>query len=126
MGFQLSQIIKPQFVANGAAAALQLTTNAAGTQAPAVPVLTTLTLWTARFTNILGAPVTLKVWRVPAGAAADDAHIVINTITLPVATANNPYFDWSPGYQLGPVDAIFAEASGASAIVVTGDGGITT
>lgn len=125
MGFALSQIIKPQYVAN-AAAALQLTVDSAGTQAAAVPPLTQLSLWTARFTNGTGSPVTLKVWRVPSGAADDATHVVVNTITIPVATAANPYFDWSPGYQLGPGDAIWALAGTASALVVTGDGGITT
>jgi hypothetical protein len=125
MAFTLSQIIAPQFVAL-AAAALQLTVDGAGTQAAAVPTLTGLSLWTARFTNVTGGPVTLKVFRVPSGAAADSAHTVVNTITIPVATANNPYFDWSPGYQLAPGDGIFAVAGSASAIVVTGDGGINT
>lgn len=125
MSFQLSTIIKPQYVAN-AAAALNLTVDGAGTQAVVVPALTSLSLWTARFTNNSALAVTLKVFRVPSGAAADAAHVVINTITVPVATANNPYFDWSPGYTLAAGDAIWAVAGTANAIVVTGDGGITT
>lgn len=125
MGFALSQIIKPQFVA-AAPAALQLTVDGAGTQAGAVPSLTQLSLWTARFTNVTASPVTLKVFRVPSGLADDATHTVVNTISIPVATANNPYFDWSPGYQLAVGDAIWAVAGTASALVVTGDGGITT
>ncbi len=121
MAFQLSRIIVPQFVAN-AATALQLTVDSAGTQAAAVPALTSLSLWTARFTNVTGSPVTLKVYR----GSVSAANTVINTITIPVATANNPYFDWSPGYQLAATEAIFAIAGTASALVVTGDGGITT
>jgi hypothetical protein len=121
MSFQLSKIIVPQFVAL-AATALQLTVDAAGTQAAAVPALTSLSLWTARFINVTNAPVTLKVYR----GAATAANTVINTITIPVATANNPYFEWSPGYQLAAGDSIVAIAGTASAIVVTGDGGITT
>ena len=125
MAFILSQIIAPQYVAN-AAAALLLTVDAARTQAAAVPALTTLSLWTARFSNGTASAVTLKVWRVPSTLADDATHVVVNTITIPVATANNPYFDWSPGYQLAAGDAIWALAGTASALVVTGDGGITT
>lgn len=119
MSFQLSRIIVPQFVAI-AATALQLTVDGQGTQAAAVPALTSLSLWTCRFTNVTASPVTLKVYR----GAATAANTVINTITIPVATANNPYFDWSPGYQLATGEAIFAIAGTVSAIVVTGDGGI--
>lgn len=121
MAFQLSTIIVAQFVAN-AATALQLTVDAAGTQAAAVPALTALSLWNCRFTNATASPVTLKVYR----GTATGAHTVINTITIPVATATNPYFDWSPGYQLAAGESIVAVAGTASALVVTGDGGITT
>lgn len=121
MAFQLSRIIVPQFVAN-AATALQLTVDAAGTQAAAVPALTALSLWNCRFTNVTGSPVTLKVFRGPAAGAMP----VINTITIPVATGTNPYFDWSPGYQLAATESIVAVAGTANALVVTGDGGITT
>lgn len=121
MAFQLSKIIVPQFVAN-AATALQLTIDGAGTQAAAVPALTQLSLWTARFTNVTSSPVTLKVYRGTVAAG----NVAINTITIPVATASNPYFDWSPSYQLAAGDAIWAIAGTATAIVVTGDGGITT
>jgi|SRR5882724_3249486 len=125
MAFQLSQIIKPQHVAN-ASTALQLTVDGAGTQAAAVPALTALSLWTCRIANVTATPVTLRIYRVPSGAAADLAHTVLFTITIPVATANNPYFDWSPNYQLAAGDAIFMIAGTATALVVTGDGGITT
>jgi len=125
MSFSLSTIIQPQYVPS-VAAALQLTVAVAGTQAAAVPALTSLALWTARFTNVTALPVTLTLYRVASGDAADAASTVVSAITIPVATAANPYFDWSPGYVLAPGDAIWALAGTASALVVTGDGGITT
>jgi hypothetical protein len=121
MSFQLSKIIAPQFVSN-AAAALSLTVDGAGTTAAAVPVLTSLSLWTCRFTNVSGAPVTLTVYRGTVAAA----NKVINAISIPVATANNPYFAWDPGYQLAAGESIWALAGTANALVVTGDGGIST
>jgi hypothetical protein len=121
MAFQLSKIIAAQFVSN-AAAALTLTVNAAGTTAAAVPALTQLSLWTCRFTNVSAAPVTLKVYRGIVAAG----NVVINTITIPVATAANPYFQWDPSFQLAAGEAIWAIAGTAGALVVTGDGGITT
>lgn len=125
MAFNLSPIIQPQYVAEAAAAALTLTVTVAGATAAAVPALTRLSLWTARFTNVTASPVTLIVYRVPSGGAAGAATTVVAVITIPVATAANPYFDWSPGYVLAPGDAIWALAGTVSALVVTGDGGIT-
>lgn len=121
MAFQLSRIIVPQFVPD-APGALQLTVDGAGTQATVVPALTQLSLWTARFTNVTALPVTLTVYR----GGPTPENTVIATIPIPVATAANPYFDWSPGYQLAVGEAIVAVAGAPDALVVTGDGGITT
>lgn len=125
MGFTLSQIIKPQFVGN-AAAALTLVTTTSGTTATTVRANTQLSLWTCRFTNVTNLPATIQVWRVTAGGTNDAAHMVVNTIIIPPATFPQPFFEWSPRYQMAAGDAIWALAGTASAIVVTGDGGIST
>lgn len=125
MGFTLSQIIKPQLV-GGAAAALTMVTTTGGTTAATVPARTQLSLWTCRFVNVTALPVTLKVWRVTSGGTNDDAHVAVMTITIPPATFLQPYFDWSPRYQMAPGDAVWALAGTASAVSVSGDGGITT
>lgn len=124
MGFTLSPIIKPQFVGN-AAAALVLVTTTTGTTATTVPSKTLLSLWTCRYANVTGSPATLQLWRVPSGATNDAAHMVLNTITIPPATFTQPFFEWSPRYTMAAGDAIWALAGTASAITVTGDGGIT-
>lgn len=124
MGFTLSQIIKPQFVSNSAAA-LVLVTTTSGTTAAVVPSKTQLSLWTCRFANVTGSPATLQVWRVTSGGTNDAAHLVVNTITIPPATFTQPFFEWSPRYQMAAGDAVWALAGTASAITVSGDGGIT-
>lgn len=124
MGFTLSQIIKPQFV-GGAAAALTLVTTTSGTTAVVVPARTQLSLWTCRFANVTGSPATLQLWRVTSGSTNDAAHMVLNTITIPPATFTQPWFEWSPRYQMAAGDAIWALAGTASAITVSGDGGIS-
>ncbi len=125
MGFTLSPIIKPQFV-NNVAAALTLVLTTSGTTGPAVPAKTQLSLWTCRFANVTNLPATLQIWRVTSGGTNDAAHMVLNTITIPPATFTQPFFEWSPRYQMAAGDAIWALAGTASAITVTGDGGITT
>lgn len=124
MGFTLSQIIKPQFVGNVAAALVMVTTTG-GSTATTVPARTQLSLWTCRFVNVTAAPVTLKVWRVTSGGTNDDTHVAVMTINVPPATFTQPWFEWSPRYQMAPGDAIWAIAGTASAISVSGDGGIT-
>lgn len=124
MGFTLSPIIKPQFVGS-VAAALTLVTTTSGTTGTAVLARTQLSLWTCRFANVTSSPTTIQVWRVPSGATNDAAHMVINTITIPPATFTQPFFEWSPRYQMAAGDAIWALAGTASAITVTGDGGIS-
>lgn len=123
--FTKSQIIKPQFV-GGSAAALTLVTAPSGTTATVVPGLTILSLYRCRFTNVTNLPATLQVWRVTSGATNDAAHCVVNTITIPPGTFYAPYFEWSPGYEMAAGDAIWALAGTASAISVSGDGGIST
>ncbi len=123
MAYQPSVTIQPQFVANSAAA-LTLTISLAGGTAAAAPANSQIYVGTARFANVTAAPVTLKIWRVDAGGSADDQHLVVPLVTVPVATANNPWFDWSPNAYLAPGDAIWAEAGSASAITCSGDGAI--
>lgn len=125
MGFTLSQIIKPQFVGSSAAA-LTLVTKTDGTTGTTVLSKTPLSLWTCRFANVTSSPATLQIWRVTSGGTNDAAHMVLNTITIPPATFPQPFFEWSPRYQMAAGDAIWALAGTASAITVTGDGGITT
>lgn len=125
MSFQPSVVIQPQFVGNSAAA-LTLTTTIAGVTAPAVPALNQIYVGTCRFVNVTSGAVTLKVWRVNSGGANNDQHVAVETVTVPVATATNPWFEWSPGAYLSPGDAIWAIAGSASAITVSGDGALIT
>lgn len=102
-----------------------MVTTVAGATAAAVPALTRLSLWTCRFVNVTASPVTLKVFRVASGGTAVDQYLAVETVTIPVASLNNPYFAWDPGFTLSPGDAIWAVAGSASAITVSGDGGIS-
>ncbi len=126
MSFTLSQIIKPQFVNGTTPTRLTLVVDVNGTIASTVPNGTQLSLLTCRFVNVTGSSATLKVWRVVAGGTAVNQYVVVSTITIPVATLAQPYFDWSPRIQLAVGDAIFAQSGTASAISVSGDGGIST
>ncbi len=127
MPFTLSQIIKPQLVANPAGAPLTLVTGvgSSASTGTVVPAQVQLSLWTCRFFNATGSPQTLAVWRVTPGGALSVQWQVVQ-VTIPVPTFSVPYFEWDPHYQMAPGDAIYAVAGSANAISVTGDGGITT
>ncbi len=127
MGFTLSQIIKPQFVALTTFTPLTLVTGI-GSPAPTgtvVPNQTQLSLWTCRFVNVTSSAVAIEVIRVTAGGSAIAQYVAVAPITIPVATFSVPYFEWDPHYQMAPGDSIWASATAASAVTVSGDGGIT-
>ncbi len=124
MGFTLSPIIKPQFIAITTAAALTLVTKTDGTTATTVPVGTQLTLSRCRIKNVSANPVTLKLFWVVAGGTAADQYQEVN-ITVPPATFTQPYFEWSPGITIAPGGAIFGLAGTVSALTISGSGGIT-
>ena len=123
--YALSPVFNPQYCATGAAAALSLATPGAGTVVPANLAIQIAVL---RVANNSNAPVTLEIWRVPAGAAADNAHLVVPSVSIPVATNTFPQFDvtalWGAVLQAG--DAIWAVAGSASALVIQGDGVVIT
>jgi len=125
MGFTLSQIIKPQFVAITTPTALVLVTKANGTTGTTVPTGTQLTLSRCRIKNVTANPVTLKLFWVAAGGTAVDQYQEVN-ITIPPPTFTQPFFEWSPGIQLAPGDAIFGLAGTVSALTISGSGGIST
>jgi hypothetical protein len=123
--YNLSPIFAPQFVATGGAAQLTFAPPGAGLLVPAgynyqIAVL--------RVVNLAGAPVSLKLWRVPAGSAADDQHVVCPTINIPVATQTFPYFDVTAlwGAVLQPNDCIYALAGAGNALTLQGDGAVIT
>ncbi len=127
MGFTLSQIIKPQYIAFSTAAPLTLVTGI-GSPAPTgttVPNQTQLSLWTCRIVNVTSSPVSIEVLRVTAGGSPTTQWLVVPTITIPVATEANPYFEWDPHYQMAPGDAIWAVSTTVNAVTISGDGGIT-
>ncbi len=125
MGFALSQIIKPQFIAITTAAALTLVTKTDGTTGTSVPAGTTLTLSRCRIKNVTANPVTLKLFWVTAGGTAVDQYQEAN-ITVPPPTFTQPFFEWSPGISIAAGGAIFALAGTANALTVSGSGGIST
>lgn len=122
--YALSPVYDPQNIAN-AAAALILATPGGGS---VVPANLAIQISVLRVANNSNAPVTLEVWRVPAGAAADNAHVVVPVITVPVATNTFPQFDvtalWGAVLQSG--DAIWAVAGAANALIVQADGVVIT
>lgn len=118
--YSLAPIFDPQYVAAAAAALLFATAN----NPSAVPGGYAYQINVARVANRTAAPVSLEIWRVPAGAAADNAHIVIPQINVPVATQTAPHMDllalW--GIVLQPGDAIWAVAGAAASLIFQGDG----
>jgi hypothetical protein len=123
--YALSPIFDPQYAASGAAAALVFATPGGGTVVPANLAIQIAVL---RVANNSNAPVTLALWRVPAGGAQGVATVVVPTITVPVASNTFPQFDatacWGMVLQAG--DAIWALAGTGSALVVQADGTIIT
>lgn len=119
--YSLSPLVNPQYIAQAASAALVFATPGAPA---AVPSGFNYQIQVARVANITGSPVTLEVWRVPSGSSADNPHIIVPTINIPVASQTFPYFDltacWGVVLQAG--DAIWALAGTASALVIQGDG----
>ncbi len=118
--YNLTPIYLPQWVGN-AATALTLATPGAGT---VVLASYNVQIAVARVANTTAAPVTLKVWRVPAGATDDDQHLVVPTINVPVASQTFPDFDVTTlwGVVLQPGDAIWMLAGSANALTVHADG----
>ncbi len=117
--YALTPIFEPQYVGSSAAA---LTFAPLG--GTTVPSNTYYQISVLRVANNSAAPVTLKAWRVPSGSSADDAHVVLPIITIPVATQTFPYFDLTAlwGAVLRPSDAIWAIAGTVSTLVIQGDG----
>lgn len=120
--YNLSPIFEPQQVASAAAAALTFA-PAGGTT---VPTGYNYQISVFRVANITGAPVSLQIWRVPSGAADDNAHIVVPTINIPVATQTAPDLDLTAlwGIVLRPGDAIWAQAGSANALNIHADGAV--
>jgi hypothetical protein len=77
-----------------------------------------------RVSNVTSSPVTLSVWFVPTGSTADNQHLLINNVTIPVASNTNPYFDVGDlfGKALPAGSAVWMLAGTASALVVSGSG----
>ncbi len=120
--YSLSPIYQPQYVAN-AAAALVFATAGGPT---VVPAAFNYQIAAMRVANKTAAPVSLKMWRVPSGAADDDAHIVVPVINIPVATQTFPWMDITAlwGVILAPGDAIWALAGAASSLILHADGAL--
>lgn len=120
--YNLSPIFQPQLVAAGSA---QLPFATPGSPL-VVPAQYNYQIAVAHVANLAGNPVSFKAWRVPAGAAADDAHVVVPLINIPVATNTFPYFDLTAlwGAILQPGDSIYAQAGQAGALVIQGDGAV--
>jgi hypothetical protein len=120
--YNLSPIVEPQYVA-ATSAALALAPPGAGS---AVPAGYYYQIAVCRVSNVTNAPVSLQVWRVPSGASADNAHMVLPPINVPVASQTFPDFDLTTlwGIVLRPGDAIFAIAGAASSLVIHADGAV--
>ena len=118
--YTLSPIFDPQYVATGAAA-LQF---AVGSSAASVPTGFNYMISVFRVSNPTANGVTLQIWRVPAGEAADGQHIIIPQFTVPAGTEQDLTALW--GDVLQPGDAIWALAGTADALVVHGDGVVIT
>ena len=119
--YSLSCIFKPQYV-SAAAGPLVFAPGAA----VAVPPGYNYQIAVCRVANTTGAPVSLEVWRVPQGATADNQHIVLPPINVPVATQTFPYFDLTAlwGIVLAVGDSISAVAGSDGSLVVHADGAI--
>ncbi len=123
--YNVSKLFDPQYVA-AAAAALAFAPPGAGT---AVPANFSYQINVLRVTNVTASPVSLTVYRVPSGSAADIAHVVVPvTVLVPVATQTFPHMDITAlwGAVLTTGDSIWAAAGAASSLVIHGDGIIVT
>ncbi len=120
--YNLSPIFKPQFVAAGSAQLVFATPGAP----LVVPASYNYQIAVLHVANVAGVPVSFKAWRVPASAAADDEHIVVPIINIPVATQTFPYFDLTAlwGAILAVGDSIYCEAGQGSALSIQGDGAV--
>jgi hypothetical protein len=123
--YTLSPLFQPQYANGSAATALAFATAGNPTTVPAGYSYQIATL---RVSNVTAAPVTLEVWRVPVGSAADNQHLVIPSISIPVAASTQMDIDLTAlwGAVLEPGDAIYAEAGAASSLVISGDGAVIT
>lgn len=122
--YSLSPIFQPQYVA---AAAAKLVFGTPGLPT-VVPAQMNYQIMACRVANIDTIPVSLQVWRVPAGSAQDNQHIIVPTINIPVASQTFPYFDLTAlwGVTLQPGDSIWAVAGVASMLVIHADGAVIT
>lgn len=124
--YNLSPIFKPQYIAN-AAAKLVMAPALAVAAGNVVPPNFQYLLNTVHVINITSAPVSLKLWRVPSGAANDDEHIVVPvTVLVPIASSTFPQFDVTAlwGAVLAAGDSIYGIAGAASSLVIEGDGAV--
>lgn len=121
--FNLGAIFQPQYVAN---ATTQLTFSPAAGGGLVVPANYNFQIATCRVSNNSNAPVSLEMWRVPQGSAADTLHIVVPAINIPVATQTFPWMDLTRfwGIILAPGDSIYAVAGTASALTIDADGAV--
>ena len=120
--YNLSPIFQPQYVGDPAAA-LAFAPPGAGS---VVPTSYNYQIYTCRVANTTNAPVSLQVWRVPAGAEGDNQHLVVPSINIPVASQTFPDFDVTAlwGAVLQPGDSIWAQASVANALIIQADGAV--
>lgn len=118
--YSFGRLFAPQYVSNSSTA---LVFALAGAPV-AMPSTTTAQITNLRVANVSGSPLTVEFWLVPAGASADATHVVGPAVTIPVATVLAPDFQVAAliGSILGPGDAVFAQAGGASGLVIHGDG----
>ena len=122
--YSLSPIFQPQYVAVAAAELVFATPSLP----LAVPAQMNYQIMACRVANIDTVPVSLKVWRVPSGAAQDDQHVIVPTINIPIASQTFPWFDLTAlwGVTLQPGDAIWAKAGASSMLVIHADGAVIT
>lgn len=124
--YNLSNLYRPQWIATGAAAPLVFSPSVAA-GGSVVPAQFNFLINSMRVQNVTTAPVSLSIWLVPAGAAADNQHLVIPPgVNVPIATGTTPWFDigvlW--GVVLNPGDAIWALAASANALNLIADGAL--
>ena len=120
--YTIANLIEPQYVANGAAAALTFSTQGGPSAVPANYQYHVQTLWASNNSN---APVTLIVYWVPSGGSVG-ATTLICSVTVPVSSSTFPAFPiqmlWGQVLKAG--DAIEAIAGSGSALLIYGSGGV--
>ncbi len=90
-----------------------------------VPAGFTYQITVARVVNISGAPVSISVWRVPAGMTPDNQHLIVPpTIVVPAASISAPWFDLTViwGIDLLAGASIWAKAGAGNALAINADG----